>query len=150
MTSTDCKTTLCIVDMQTTFASTAEHCLDAVCHQVKQAIKRNAGIVVIEFKQCGETYKKIKDLLEPYSRVAYAEKSEAAGGIQLLKAAKEANFNTDRVRFVGVLRAQCVYETVKQFIGLVKTRTEIVADATWCSNPQEGLCRLKMLESKII
>lgn len=147
---TDHRTTLCIVDMQTTFASTAEHCLDAVCHQVKQAIKRNAGIIVLEYTNCGDTYKQIRDLLNSYDRVTYAAKSQMAGGLQVLEAANTANFNTDRVRFVGVLRDHCVYATVKQFSDLVKTQTEVVADATWCSNPVVGLRHIEELGSRII
>lgn len=142
-------TTLCIIDMQSRFSPTANYCLNNVCHQVKLAKKRKAWIVVIEYRNCGKTFKEIKSLLASYKQVIYVEKNNTGGGKEFLEAAKKANFNTNKVRFVGVNRTCCVLETVKEIIDLINCRVEIVTNATWCLNPTDGLKKLREL-GKII
>ena len=142
-------TTLCIIDMQTVFSSTAKHCLAAVCHQIKLAKRREAGIVLIEYNNCGETYQEIKILLASYKHTAYATKHGIGGGEEFLAAAKKAKINTDKVRFVGVMREHCVLQTIKEVIDLVNCRIEIVTKATWSNAPTRGLNQLRRL-GKII
>jgi len=134
-------TTLCIVDMQP-FFSTAKHCLDAVCHQVKLAKKRKAGIVVLEYSGCGTTYPEIKILLASYKHVTYITKHRSGGGSKFLEAAKKAKIKTNKVRFVGVNRGYCVFETIKEITNSIDCRAEIVGKATWCGEPN-GLRKLR-------
>jgi len=68
-------TTLCIVDMQTEFKRPAKKCLEEVCRQIKLAKRRNAGIVILEYSDCGPTLPEIKRLLKPYKKKTYKQKN---------------------------------------------------------------------------
>jgi len=139
-------TTLCIVDMQTTFEKPAKKCLDEVCHQIKLAKRRNAGIIVLEYTECGPTPPKIKSLLKSYKRKTYKQKTCDGGGKEVIAAAKRKGFPTNKIRFVGVNRSHCVYATVSEYNykSRFQGKSEIAIDATWCSaNPRAGRAKLR-------
>jgi len=135
-------TTLCIVDMQAKFTA-SKQCLDEVCHQVRLAKRRKAGIVILEFRGEGPTLSPIKNLLRSYKRKIYKKKAFDAGGDVLLKAAKVMNFPTNKVRFVGVNRSYCVYDTACEYQEESGGRIEVAIEATWCRNPTQGLNKLR-------
>ena len=139
-------TTLCIVDMQTVFKKPAKKCLEEVCRQIKLAKRRNAGIVVLEYEDCGPTLPEIKRLLKSYNRKTYKQKTMDSGGKEVLAAARRKGFPTHKIRFVGVNRSCCVYETAADYNTRTKFKgtTEIAIDATWCSrSPRAGRAMLK-------
>lgn len=135
-------TTLCIVDMQTSF-ETAKMCLTEVCYQIRLAKRRNAGIVILEYGdepdyQYGKTHSRIKKLLCSYNRKIYVKKSGDGGGAEFIAAAAKKNFDISKVRFVGVNRCACVKLTIREFKRAKrKAKVEIAIAATWCEPPIE-------------
>lgn len=143
-------TTLCIVDMQATFGA-YEHCLDEVCHQVKLAKRRNAGIIVIEYRGSGPTVAPIKDLLKYYRKKVYTKKNANGGGSELLAAAKRKGFPVNKVRFTGVNRSWCVFSTIVQYQNLSGGgKIEIATRATWCGDPKGGMKLFRNLNARLI
>jgi nicotinamidase-related amidase len=139
-------TTLCIVDMQTEFAKPAKKCLNEVCRQIKLAKRRNAGIIILEYKHCGPTLPEIKSLLKSYKRKTYKQKTMNGGGTEVLAAARRKGFPTNKIRFVGVNRSYCVYETVSEYNykNRFQGTPEIAIAATWCSaSPRSGRAKLR-------
>jgi len=141
-------TTLCIVDMQTEFERPAKKCLTEVCRQIKLAKRRNAGIVVLEYTDCGPTLPEIKRLLKPYKKKTYKQKTLDGGGAEVIAAAKRKGFPTNKIRFAGVNRCYCVYDTVSEYRhkGKWKNTAEIAIAATWCSDsPRSGKSKLRKI-----
>lgn len=142
-------TTLCVVDMQEAFGASS-HCLDEVCRQIKLAKRRNAGIIVIEYRGSGPTIARIKDLLKSYRRKTYTQKCGNGGGSELLKAAKRKKFPVNKIRFTGVNRSWCVYSTIVQYQNMSDGKIEIATKATWCSDPRGGMSLFRNLDARLI
>lgn len=138
-------TTLCIIDMQHEFEKPAKRCLDEVCRQIKLAKRRHAGIIVVEYENCGPTFSRIKALLKPYKRKTYKKKGYDGGGLEVLSAARRKGFSIDKIRFAGVNRSYCVSETIAEVIARHPGKIEIAIDATWCRNPREGRNKLRRI-----
>jgi hypothetical protein len=109
--------TLVIVDMQHPFVSACKdpHLVPAVVAQVKLAIERNWGIVLIEVKPWayGQTVKPIMELLDgKYDRYVACTKEGDDGSAEVLAACKEnPKLPGDVFRVTGVLIGACVLST---------------------------------------
>jgi len=128
-------TTLCIVDMQTGFPA-YKGCVREVVREVKLAIKRNAGIIILEYKNAGRTISAIRKLTDGYEHAIRVVKYEDDGSSEMLRESKSANIPTRKIRFVGVNRTACVRATVSGTKRRTKRRkipvkVEIAINATW-------------------
>ncbi|MBU6454126.1 MAG: cysteine hydrolase [Cyanobacteria bacterium REEB67] len=115
-------TTLVVVDMQQTFLNNwtgpSQPPIDAVIRQVKEAIRLNWSIVLLEMKpwRLGETISPIADLLEGYPRCQRRSKQTPSGAKQLVEVCDENSFGKGLFRFVGVFLDACVLETVRDLL----------------------------------
>lgn len=135
--------TLCVVDIQDYFDSSAVR-LKQILKEIQLAKRRHAGIVVLEYDGCGRSNEMILKALRNYDRVRYKTKEHDDGSRELVRVAKQANFNLSKIRFCGVNRSYCVANTVAGFkSSKPNSDIEIAIDATWCSSPSSGRIRLK-------
>ena len=139
----DMARTLVVVDMQSEFASTAEKCTKQVVREVKRAKRRGAGVIVLEYKDAGKTFKEIRDELKGYGRKTFATKNMNDGSHEAMKAAKRNGFSTEKIRVCGVNRSYCVLGTVEGFRRKGVEDIETAIDATWCHDPTSGKWALK-------
>lgn len=126
-------TTLAIVDMQQAFAASMNpKTVIAVGKEIEKAKKRNAGIVLIEYKNVGRTHAVFYEMLDGYENVARVLKGKNDGSAQFLRAAMKNGFNTRKVRVCGVNTCYCVSETVT---GLLDkgAKVEVIKDACHCN-----------------
>ena len=116
------QTTLVVVDMQQTFLNNwtgpSIPPVDAVIRQVKEAVKNNWSIVLLEMKpwRLGETISPIAELLQAYPRCRRRSKQTPSGAKELIDACYENDFGMGLFRFVGVFLDACVLETVRDLL----------------------------------
>lgn len=120
------------------FFKSAFGCIEGVLYQIKLAIKRNAGIVILEYEDCGATIPEIVDVLKPYKRKSYIKKCRDDGSREFMSVAKRRKFSYDRVRLVGVNRHACVADTAEGLAKRYNVQVEVAMNATWDSYPKAG------------
>jgi len=136
--------TLCVIDMQNYFAETADKRLPQVLKEINLAKRRHAGIIILEYNECGRSHPTILEILKGYDRVRYVRKCDNDGSSEFIQTALKRGFNLGKVRFCGVNRSFCVQETVKGFLGEIEdSDVEIAIDATWCYYPRSGRAVLR-------
>lgn len=136
--------TLIVVDMQDEFMQAGFACLDHVLHEITLAKERGAGIVVLEYRDCGKTVKEIRQMLKGYKDKVTAIKVRNGGGDEFFTVAEKKRFNTNKVRVCGVNRAWCVKETVEDLLKM-DVDVEVAINATWCGIPERGRAYLRDL-----
>lgn len=139
--------TLIIIDMQDDFMKAGSACLRHVLHEITLAKARGAGIVILEYQDCGKTAKEIRQMLEGYKNKVTAVKMKNGGGEEFFAVAERKRFNTGKVRVCGVNRAWCVKDTVKELLDK-GVDVEVAINATWCGIPQTGNTYLRDLVGK--
>lgn len=112
--------TLTIVDMQEHWlnARRTSHVKNVIIencvNEIDEAIKVNAGIVVLEFcrKDTGyaKTREEIMNKLKDYKHIV-KNKDKADGSVEVLEACKENNLPMGEIRLCGVNFDECVYKT---------------------------------------
>ena len=134
--------TLCIVDMQPYFTS-SDRIVCSVIREIERAKRNGSGIVVLEFVDCGSTYREIVDAIKDYDRKTFTKKSDDDGSGEFIGAAKRAGFSTNYITVVGVNRAYCVAYTVAGLMNNRKVKKiRVVEDATWGHEPEEEMKEL--------
>lgn len=131
--------TLVVVDMQPDFpASNDPKTLSAVEREVRKAIKRGFGVVVLEvpyFSPLDEeglkpTHRSILKLLDGYSRYRVTQKRWSDGSCQVVRMCEDYKFANKRFRVCGVNTDACVLETV---LGLAQrlpeSKIKVIKDA---------------------
>lgn len=121
--------TLVVVDMQDYFpaargSTVQENCL----REVKKAIQDRAGVIVLEYKHCGETIPAIAGLLKEYSRYERKVKDNDDGSRQVINSLRKRKFSQN-LRVVGVNTDCCVNATVQSLSRKRVARIRVVADA---------------------
>lgn len=123
--------TLCIVDMQPYFYASQESWLiENVIREINEAKQHHAGILLIEYKGCGDTDSRILQpcLSYPLSRRIVKQESDAAPLI--LDTSNKCNFNTSHFIITGVETATCITDTINGLTILNPDVTiTVVADA---------------------
>ncbi len=111
--------TLCIIDMQPFFISSQKpDVIKGVIHQISLAKRRRAGVVLVEYDDCGKTDDRIVNAIGNYDRAITIKKFSNDGSVVILKAIKRERFFSRRhLRLCGVNTAWCIYETA---VGLSK------------------------------
>ena len=95
--------TLCIIDVQVPFhAAGRESLLDNVVRLVKNAKRRRAGIVLVEFEGFGSTHIAIQQAIGSYERCITTIKSDCDGSEEIIDACRERGFNTRKIIICGV------------------------------------------------
>jgi len=141
--------TLVVVDMQDTFKFAKEPAVIKACQrEIKLAIRRNYGIIFLEFEYCGNTISELKNLVNGYGKAYFAIKSRDDGSREAIELINQHNLYHN-IRIVGVNTSYCVYETVE---GLTNYHGKItvVADACNCHSHMFGINKLASLKIKII
>jgi nicotinamidase-related amidase len=140
--------TLVVVDMQRTFKTTENLNVIRACQrEIRLAIRRNYGIIFLEFDGCGETICELKDLISRYDKAYFTTKHGNDGSVEIAKLICGHNLYHN-VRITGVNTSYCIYETVeglKNYPGKIT----VVADACNCTSHPFGLKKLAGLKIKI-
>lgn len=127
-------TTLVVVDMQRTFDSSLNPtAIVNVAKEIERAVKRNSGIVLVEYKDCDPTHNVFRELLQGYKHVATTRKNENDGSLQVIRTIRRRTFGQKKLRVVGVNSCHCVYGTV---IGLLRwpgIKVEVAKKGCACS-----------------
>ena len=156
------KTPLIVIDMQEAYytATRRKGILKAVAREIKDAVKRNALIIFVEYPQCDfpETYKSLTNLTKNYEQCLFAVKDQTDGSEEIVEVACDWGVSLSRfrtIRVCGVEANCCVEETVQGLMEHYQNNDvvfHVVEDAV--ANPdvpvqwefiegQQGQCRIK-------
>ena len=95
--------TLCIIDVQVPFhAAGRKSLLDNVVRLVKNAKRRRAGIVLVEFEGFGSTHIAIQQAIGSYEKCITTIKSDCDGSEEIIDACCKRGFNTRKIVICGV------------------------------------------------
>jgi hypothetical protein len=119
-------TTLVVVDMQQRFLQNwegpSQPPVDAVIHQIEQAMKMGWAIVLLEMKpwRLGETISPIVQLLDgpngKYAKFARRSKQTPSGAKELIEVCYERGFGMGLFRITGVYLDACVLDTAVEVL----------------------------------
>lgn len=115
------KTPLIVIDMQEDYYSAARRkgVLAAVKREIKDAIKRNALIIYVEYPQyedSARTYKSLTNLTKNYYPCLFIFKDEPDGSAEIIDFTLENDIDLSRfrtIRVCGVEANCCVEETIQ-------------------------------------
>lgn len=145
--------TLCIIDMQDYFLEPCnEKPTDNVAREIRQAIKDDAPIVLVEYRGCGETTSQLLDVIKHAgaTKVYKVVKVRDDGSEEIIECLHKNNLPEDHIKITGVNTDCCVYATC---YGIQRKRPlskiEVIADAcqsNWLPDGHSsGINRLKAL-----
>jgi len=140
------KTPLIVIDMQEAYypSTRRKGVLKAVAREIKDAVKRNALVFFIEFRQyrdCG-TYQSLLNLTKKHDRMLHCEKFDVDGSDVICDFAEVEGVDLSRfkrIKVCGVEANCCVQETVWGLASLLQDSNiifEVVEDAV--ANPPNG------------
>ena len=123
--------TLCVIDVQVPFhAAGRKSLLDNIVRLVKNAKRRKAGIVLVEFEGFGSTHIAIQQAIGSYERCITTIKSDCDGSEEIIDACRERGFNTRKIIICGVETNNCVMATLDGLDDLLPfSKKEVVAPA---------------------
>lgn len=127
--------TLAVIDMQTKYGAARDRrTIDNVASLIQQAMREEAGIVIVEYARNGGTIASLMRILSGYRFWTRAIKRNSNGGNIILDACEESGFNVGHIVVCGVQTHCCVADSVtslcKQLPGC---KVEVVTDA--CNDP---------------
>lgn len=145
--------TLCVIDMQDWFLQTvSQKPTDNVAREIRQAIKDDAPIVLVEYRGCGDTTTQLLDVIKHAgaTKVYKVVKARDDGSEEIIECLKKENLPEDHIKVAGVNTDCCVYYTC---YGLQRKRPlstiEVIADACQSNylpdGHSSGLNKLKTL-----
>lgn len=141
--------TLVVVDMQHYFPSARKYRVRKNCiREVNNAISSKAGIIILEYQNCGRTLPSITEPLKDYVDHEIKVKPWDNGATQVSEVLNSRNFSKN-IRMVGVNTGACVYQTA---LGLTfnVSSIKIISDACNASSDychKDGLERLQRLRN---
>jgi hypothetical protein len=149
---------LIIIDMQPEFeASRGKAILDEHVKQIRNAIKNKHHIVIIEFKDSGNTHKRIRQAVRSYDSVGYITKNTCSGSLHLIKYFTKLGLWPKEISFMGVNTGACVGDTVTNFHRHVKknkknTKIKIIREGCRCETTKNygRFDRFKNLGIKVV
>lgn len=105
---------LVVIDMQSAFSASRDARTIAHCkEQIKQAMKKGAAIIYVEYTHAGATRPCLTRLSQDYQRKVTVMKNTNDGGKKVKQAILENRFPKSRIKVRGVNTAACVLATVK-------------------------------------
>jgi nicotinamidase-related amidase len=123
--------TLCVIDVQVPFhAAGRKSLLDNIVRLVKNAKRRKAGIVLVEFEGFGSTHIAIQQAIGSYERCITTIKSDCDGSGEIIDACRRKGFYTGKIIVCGVETNNCVLATIDGLDDLLPfSKKEVVASA---------------------
>lgn len=143
--------TLCIIDMQDYFLGAInQKPTNNVAREIRQAIKDNAPIILVEYGGCGDTTRQLLDVIKRATKVYKVTKWSDDGSEEIIRCLHENILPEDHIKVAGINTDCCVYLTC---YGLQRKRPlstiEIIADACQSNylpdGHSSGLNKLKTL-----
>jgi nicotinamidase-related amidase len=127
--------TLVIIDMQPNGFTTAqnENVVRNILKEIKLARRRFAGIILVEYVGYGLTDIRIRHALNGYVRASTIHKRNDDGGAQVVKIAKQRDYDLSCWRVCGVNVAHCVNATVTTMRELLDPETKIEVKKKACN-----------------
>lgn len=127
--------TLVVVDVQKNFLKFCSLSIKRnISMAVKKAVENKAGIVFLEFKECGRTIKPLLNRVSNYERAFIEEKSFMDGSIKVKQVIRKNKLPSSKIKVVGVYTDYCVLRTVcglsKKF---PKSKIEVIENSCHCS-----------------
>lgn len=105
--------TLVVVDVQKEFLHKCSMSVKRnISACVKQAVKDNAGIVFLEFTDCGKTIYSLRRKVSKYKNAYFIEKSVEDGSDEVHWSINENKFPPTKIKVVGAYTDHCVKQTV--------------------------------------
>jgi nicotinamidase-related amidase len=103
---------LCIIDMQPVGFSNSNLIIENVLQLVREAIMKNAFIVIAQFKGCGETHLNIMHEIQkyPYKTYLWHNKNDKSKPIQ--EVLHSLHIFVRQIKVCGVNTEYCVKDTV--------------------------------------
>lgn len=132
--------TLVVIDVQPTFKA-ASRVLEPVGDEMRAAIRRGLGILLVEYSGQGRTL--VRDVADMYPRCWTIVKHSGSGAREVTQALVRHNL-PPRVRVCGVNTLACVLRTVAE----LPSPVEVVEKGCWCFTPTShklGLQRMRSL-----
>jgi len=150
--------TLVCIDMQQYFtAANGEKVQRACVREIKQAMKKGATILFVEYDNYGPTLPLLTDLVKKakYKKVHYLVKDADGGGAIIADYLRKRHLTRSNIRVVGVNTNYCVQATVEGLNHyLNNSYFHIVADACasrYSSGHKYGLAAMsKLPNTKIL
>jgi len=133
--------TLCIIDMQDHFLETKEarKTIPRVVHEVELAKKRNASILILEYRNHGKTNKKVMNAIGKHPHVNLKKRTDG-GGYELQEFCRKKKISIQKLRLCGVNRGYCVFATALELLYIEPgIKLESAVNASWCYSPVKGL-----------
>lgn len=146
------KTDLLVIDVQDYF-DTSKPIVDETIREIKLAKRRGAAVVIVKFKGCGDTNKRVLDAAKGYDRTIFVSKQQDGGGREVVNVCSANKLKPKKFRVVGVNRSFCVMETVYQLFDILpKLKIQVSENGTNCNtwSRSEGLAGLAKLGCDII
>jgi nicotinamidase-related amidase len=137
--------TLVVVDVQTDFdAANGRHLIANVKREIRQAMKDNAAIIILEYSGCGQTQESILNLVDGYHRCWTDTKDKDDGSLEVAVFVRKHNLPKQIIKVCGVNTDCCVRRTVEGLTTrFLKSTINIVADA--CDSSWDHISGLSML-----
>ena len=123
--------TLVVVDMQPEFeAAFHPNVVIGVTQEIINAKNVGAPIILVEYRDGGQTFDGFFKLLKNYKNKALVRKNRDDGSREVIQAIKRRKFNPYHLRVCGVNSDACVWSTVEGLLGkLNRSRIEVVKQA---------------------
>jgi hypothetical protein len=135
--------TLVVIDMQYEFSSTANLALAGVCRAIVAAKKNLNHIIVIEYKDSGDTLPEVKKALGAYKRVSYRTKKCDDGSKEILDVVRRKKLPR-KLRVCGVNLDACVWYSI---LGLVKKNCNFITLLSEATYTNPGMSKQDILQS---
>jgi nicotinamidase-related amidase len=125
--------TLCVIDMQDTFAASRGDKVRKACiREIKAAIKNQATVLFVEFENYGPTIPLLTDIVKnaKYRKVHTVIKQRNGGGDVVADYLRQKHLTRANLRVCGVNTNYCVLATVQGMNEHLKySNLHVVADA---------------------
>lgn len=123
--------TLVVVDMQIGFHSANNpYTISNVVREIKQARKRKAGIVMVQYENSGCLIRDVERATRNYSNIDFVWKNCNDGWVDVYHSIENNCFDLRNLTVCGVNADACVAETVFSLsINLPESTIELVEDA---------------------
>lgn len=127
--------TLVVIDMQPYFSTSQKGSILAACKkEIRLAMQNKAAIVFVEYANYGLTDDRLTNLTKNYNRKVTVIKQNNGGGVGVKRAIVKNKFPKRNIRVSGVNINYCVYDTVSQLVGALKSaKIKVLSKACNCN-----------------
>lgn len=122
--------TLVVVDMQEAFEAACEpDVIIGVTQEILRTKQRGGAIIIVEYRDCGDTHSGFSKLLRNYPHKARIRKRDDDGSLEVLRTIRRRGFNDQWLRVCGVNSDCCVCATVIGLLERTNANIDVVKEA---------------------